>query len=452
MNFKPAFLASVFPAAAVLCVMFFLAPLSEVVFASNGARQLLLLKADGGGATADGEPWSGYTLIAPITSTDISLLDNDKNTVFTWTSSYRPAHSTYLLDDGRLLRACTLSDIAPFSQEAASGGLFELLDTDSTVLWSYTHYEEDSHCPHHDMEYLPNGNLLMIVWEYKNQQEAREMGRKGLADGELWPDSLVEIDIDTGKTVWEWKAWDHLVQNEDTAKPNYGSPSDYPERIDVNYYDIPNADWLHFNAVTYNPLTDQVMVSVHTFSEIWVIDHSTTTEEASGSSGGTYGKGGDILYRWGNPAAYGAGTSDDQQLFGQHDPLWIAEGLPGAGNILIYNNGQGRKDGDYSTVVEIAPPETNGVYAMDGDTYGPSSPAWKYKADPATDFYSPRISGAQRLENGNTLICEGETGRVFEVTSAGEIVWEYAAEDGGKAARMFRAPRYDLDYAGLPSL
>ncbi len=101
---------------------------------------------------------------------------------------------------------------------------------------------------------------------------------------------------------------------------------------------------------------DQILISVHNFSEIWVIDHSTTTAEAASHSGGNSGMGGDLLYRWGNPAAYDSGSSADQQLFVQHDAQWIGNGLPGAGNILIFNNGQGRPDGDYSSVDEIVPP------------------------------------------------------------------------------------------------
>ena len=99
------------------------------------------------------------------------------------------------------------------------------------------------------------------------------------------------------------------------------------------------ADWTHFNSVDYNPELDQIVVSPREFGELWVIDRSTTIEEAAGRTGGNSGKGGSLLYRWGNPAAYKSGSRADQKLFYQHDPKWIPPGLPGAGNILVFNNG-----------------------------------------------------------------------------------------------------------------
>src|SRR6185312_13593635 len=103
-----------------------------------------------------------------------------------------------------------------------------------------------------------------------------------------------------------------------------------------------NADWTHFNGIAYNPDLDQIMVSVWTFSEFWIIDHSTTTAEAASHKGGRSGKGGDLLYRWGNPRAYRAGTEKDQKLFRQHNAHWIPKGHPGEGNLLVFNNGSGR--------------------------------------------------------------------------------------------------------------
>src|SRR5262249_12700676 len=157
--------------------------------------------------------------------------------------------------------------------------------------------------------------------------------------------------------------------------------------------------------VAYNAELDQVMMSVYEFSEIWVIDHSTTTAEASGHKGGRSGRGGDLLYRWGNPRAYRAGAVKDQRLFGQHDSHWIAKGLPGEGHVLVFNNGMRRTGGAYSSVEEIVlPVAANGRYEYTpGKAFGPERPVWTYAAPKRTDFYAPFISGAARLPNGNTL-------------------------------------------------
>jgi len=210
-----------------------------------------------------------------------------------------------------------------------------------------------------------------------------------------------------------------------------------------------------------------VMLSIRGNSELFVIDHQTTTAQAASHAGGRYDKGGDILYRWGNPQQYKRGTSADQQFYQQHHTHWIPAGCPGAGNILIFNNGIGR---GYSTINQIVPPvDAAGNYTIaTGTAFGPALPVWTYAGSPATDFYSAEISGCQRLPNGNTLICEGVKGNLFEVTSAGACVWQYLcpvtdsgpltqggtiAEDSVRPGQymnaVFRVYRYGTGYAGL---
>ena len=169
-------------------------------------------------------------------------------------------------------------------------------------------------------------------------------------------------------------------------------------------------------------------MSVHAFSEIWIIDHSTTTAEAASHKGGRSGKGGDLLYRWGNPRAYRNGSKMEQRLFNQHNAHWIPPGLPGEGHMLVFNNGSGRPGGDSSSVDEIVlPVDSQGQYTRNRrGPYGPIQAVWSYSAPKKSDFYSFFISGAQRLPNGNTLICSGASGTVFEVTPDKEVVWKYA--------------------------
>src|SRR5262249_23204710 len=128
-----------------------------------------------------------------------------------------------------------------------------------------------------------------------------------------------------------------------------------------------NPDWTHVNAVDYNAELDQIMLSTPEFNEIWIIDHGTTTAEAAGHTRGRRGKGGDLLYRWGNPATYRAGGPKDKTLFFQHNAHWIPKGLPGAGRMLVYNNGARRTGGNYSSVDELVLPlGEDDLYARNG--------------------------------------------------------------------------------------
>jgi hypothetical protein len=221
--------------------------------------------------------------------------------------------------------------------------------------------------------------------------------------------------------------------------------------------DEPPGDWLHTNGIDYHAGQDVVLLSVRTFSEVWVIDHSTTSEEAAGSTGGRFGRGGDLLYRWGNPRRYGAGDEGDRRLFVQHDGRFVAPDDPSDLRFTVFNNGSGRPGGDASTVDEVEPPfePGHGFERAPGAAFGPPAPSWSYPSGDAPSFYSSFISGAQRLPNGNTLICAGPEGRLLEVTRAGRIVWDYWNPFGGEDADesipkgLFRGERLAPDHPGL---
>ena len=389
--------------------------------------------------------FKGYTLFAPINSTTTYLIDNEGRIINTWKSDYRPAHSVYLLENGHLLRTGSMGPRENSTFRAGgSGGHVQEFNWDGELLWDYE-YSSDKYLLHHDIEYMPNGNILMIAWETKDRNELIAAGRnpETIADQGLWVDHIIEVKP-TGKTsgeiVWQWHMWDHVIQDFDPSKANYGDVAKHPELLDLNYTPRRgriNQDWNHTNSIDYNPQLDQILLSLHTMSEIFIIDHSTTTEQAAGHSGGRSGRGGDILYRWGNPQVYRAGDSSDQKLFAQHDATWIEPGLVGAGNIMIFNNGQGRSDGRYSSVEVIAPPvDKSGRYALiPGSAYGPKEADWIYTAENKPDFFSQNISGAQRLENGNTLICSGAVGTIFEISPDEKIVWKYVHPDSGRDPR-----------------
>ena len=376
-----------------------------------------------------------YTLFAPISSANTYLIDSHGREVHSWTSSsgLRPGLSAYMLEDGDLLRTANIgTDGGGAFAGGGMAGKVERISWDGQMEWEW-YYAGDSRRSHHDIEPLPNGNFLMIAWEAKSEEEAIQAGRdpNKLSQSQLWPDHIVEVEpVGTSEAniVWKWHMWDHLIQDHDATKDNYGVVADHPELLDINFVDSAGSDpyksdWMHCNGIDYNPILDQIALSCKNTNEIYIIDHSTTTEEAAGHTGGNSGKGGDILYRWGNPEAYRAGTAADQQLFAQHDVQWIQEGRPGAGDLLLYNNGNGRSV-SYSSVDVISPPLENGEYVIEsGSAWGPLAPSWSW--DQGTDMYATSISGAERLENGNTLVTWGPRGTFYEVTLEGEIVWKY---------------------------
>jgi len=405
----------------------------------------------------------GYVMFAPLSSDNTYLIDKCGKLVHTWTSTHRPGQSFYLLTDGTLLRPGNVNN-AVFNA-GGSGGIIERFNWSSSLLWSFT-ISDDTECQHHDVCYLRNGNILAIVWELKDTASAISAGRNPSALGtSLWSEKIVELHPSgsSATIVWEWHVWDHLVQDFDASKPGYGTPSAHPELIDLNYYSgsPTGTDWLHINSIDYNPALDQVLVSCHNFSEVWVIDHSTSTAQAASHAGGTYGHGGDLLYRWGNPIAYGRGTSSDQKLFGQHNAHWITGGLTDSGKIMIFNNGAGRPAGAYSTVDVIAPPvDASGNYSIaSGSAYLPDSASWEYEADTPTNFYGMNISSAQRLPNGNTIICVGPTGTLFEIDTNKNMAWKYVIPVNGSGAitqgttptqnLSFRCVLYTADYSGF---
>jgi hypothetical protein len=420
----------------------------------------------------DPKALQGYTLFSPLQSSKTYLIDMQGKVVRTWEGAGNPASCAYLLENGNLLRPCGLGQETKGFAGPAHGGRIQLFSWDGEILWDFKFFN-DKQLPHHDIHPMPNGNVMLIVSDKKSPEEVKMAGRlPNLVGAHFLADSLVEIKQTgktTGEVVWEWHLWDHLVQELDKEKPKFGKVAEHPELVDLNFGQDVTAkyaakkdgldklkgigyvgggkgggkgggtDWTHVNGVAYNPDLDQLLFSIHNFSEIWIIDHSTTTAEAASHKGGKSGKGGDLLYRWGNPRGYGAGTKKDQTLFAQHNSHWIPKGLPGAGNILIFNNGQGRPDGAYSTVDEIIPPvDAKGQYVLKtGTAFGPEKATWSYRAPNPKDFYSNFISGAQRLPNGNTLICSGANGIVFEVTPEKEMVWKYVnpAGDQGKGGK-----------------
>jgi hypothetical protein len=412
-------------------------------------------------STSEAEP--GYVIYAPLLSDTTYLIDAKGLVVHTWKSEFAPSGTIYLMDSGNLLRGAREPKLEVF-KGGGQGGRIQEFSWDGKLLWDWK-YATTNYLLHHDIEPLPNGNILAIAWEAKTAKEANHAGRRPdlTPQAGLWPDKIIEVEPQRpngGRVVWEWHVWDHLIQNYDREKSNYGEPAEHPELIDINgdsgapkmdpaelarlkalgyvpagtkQGDV-GSDLLHMNAVAYNAELDQIALSTPRFNEIWLLDHGTTTEQAAGHTGGRWKKGGDLLYRWGNPKAYSRGSKENQTLGGQHDIRWIEKGLPGAGHLMVFNNNAKGPGGPYSAVLEWVPPtNADGSYTVpEKDPFGPSEPHWKYEAPDKKSFHSNFISGARRLAGGNTLICAGADGRIFEVTKEGKIVWEYWDPYSGK--------------------
>lgn len=415
---------------------------------------------------SQGDNQEGYVLFAPLYSTTTYLLNKCGEKVHTWESMYKPGLSVYLLADGSILRSGNV-DNPVFKIGGGAGGIIERIGWDGTLMWSYN-LSSTTMCQHHDIYPLPNGNVLAIIWEAKSYKEVVGAGRDSSITNESgWFDKIIEIEPigqNSGDIVWQWSSWDHLVQDYDQEKSNYNTISSNPTRININYsIEKPHKilEWLHFNSIDYNAELDQILINAYGFGEIWVIDHSTTTNEAASKSGGKYGKGGDLLYRWGNPAAYDMGTQNDRKLFGEHNAHWIQKGLTDEGKIMVFNNGLGRKNGNYSSVEIINPPLLGDgtYYYQQNEPYGPEKQEWIYTDSARGGFSALSYSSSQRLPNGNTLICVGTTGEFFEITPANKVVWRYLnpaallgiTKQGDKPAgnSVFRANLFNKDFSAF---
>ena len=437
--------------------------------------------------------YNGYTLFSARGTS--YLIDMEGRVINTWPIGTTPQ----FLDNGNLIDA---------SKDDPSGfGGFRELDWDGNVVWSYDERRE-GYSPHHDWVRIYNKALgeptmLYIANRIITHQEAIDAGcdpAKGPYDGAQL-DSIVEIDME-GNIIWEWRFFDHTVQDIDPTKPNYvgegKTVADYPHRINVNIPGRPvKRDWLHCNSLDYNPKLGYVVTN-SVQGEFYVIDHDGTfvagdPEESVRLAAGPKG---DFLYRFGDPARYAQGdppsilpdwtqsTTGHKQIGGAHDVQWIDEGLPGAGNFLIFNNAQylfertpqsyileingmldreGRETADY-----VNPPDAGYFRWEHPNRDSQKTPrwvsnqiTWMYYSRSNQGFFSHIGSGAQRLPNGNTLICAMTEGHFFEVTPEADVVWEYinpvTTEGVVRVLRdafpmsnaVFRAYRYGPDHPAL---
>jgi hypothetical protein len=372
-------------------------------------------------SAAASKTFDGYTFVA--VNKKAILYDMDSTVVHTWNCPNNITGWADLLRDSSIL-VPSAGDAKPeglLRSIPLAGGRIQIINWDGEVTWDYT-YSSSEYIPHHDGEPIYRTN------------DPKEKPTVMLVCATAWGDKLVEIrptGKTTGEIIWEWKASDHTCQSDcidksallDTSKGG-------TEGGGFNN----TSDVMHTNNVSYNRTLDQLVLSLKGYYEMIIIDHSTTTEQAKGSTGGRYGKGGDILYRWGNPANYG--VSGSVQFKGQHHCCWVPDTMPGtnlvipgAGNFLAVDN-------DNRRVIEIEnPAKTSGVYQRNySQAFGPASPLWSYKPS----SLAGNEGSIQKMPNGNYIICTGgismgsfgktklgsRGSNIYEVDAAGTVLWK----------------------------
>lgn len=376
------------------------------------------------------QQWNGLTLYGVQNNTSVLLVDTNGTTVKTYSGTGGTGYSTYLEPGGTLVRSIKVNN-STFNGGGACGAV-QKIDYNNNVIWTYT-VSSSTQYSHHDHCVMPNGNVLLIVYESKTQAELAAAGGTNTSLSTIWSEKIIEVQpltATTGTVVWEWHVWDHLVQNVNSSKANYQtSIVDHPELLNINYKST--KDWMHMNGIDYNPILDQIVLSSHNLNEWYIIDHSTTTAQAATHSGGNSGKGGDFLYRWGNPAAYGA--TGTKILNVTHDAHWIPEGVPNAGRLVGYNNG-GQTSPQRSTIDQIDVPRSGYNYTITpGSAFTPGT----YNSRTVCTAYNSNMGNSEQFPNGNQLICLATSGTIYEIAPTGTTaIWSKSA--GGSVAQAHR--------------
>lgn len=388
----------------------------------------------------------GYTLFTPEKNNNVFLINNCGEVINKWEFTERPGATCYLLNNGDLLRAGKKS--------------LEIRDWDNNIIWSFS--MESIGNQHHDIEPLPNGNILCVVTDLYTNDEILMHGRKPdlIEKNSFKLDKIIEIKPlanNTAEVVWEWRFIDHLIQDFDDSKLNYGNVKDHPELIDINYYteNLIVSDFSHVNGIDYNKELDQILISARHLNEIYIIDHSTTTEEAKGNTGGNSKKGGTILWRWGNPQVYRQGTIENQNLYLQHDAKWVEKDYLDEGMISVFNNG-GDGSGNYSSFHLLNPSISNQNYVMNNNKFLPLNFEWTWEGSILDEtVLEGKKSGGHFLPNGNFIICETSKGQFSEINKEGEVLWVYKNPTGisifnqndmPTSNSIFRAEKYPVSF------
>lgn len=396
---------------------------------------------------------SNYVLVAPQNSDTVFLLTKSGSVYNYWTDS-NPAHrglNAYLLPNGQLLHTQNLRG----GGSGDPGGRIVMTSWNNDPIWSCTINSDTLH-QSHDVYPLPNGNVLADVWEWIPMSKAIEKGRTVCTgDSGFWCGMIMELEPrgDTAVSVWEWHLWDHLVTDSEQVAAN-------PWKLNINYMGTPNQgpqDWIHMNALAYNPALNQIVISSRNLNEIYVIELTDSSSIAARDYGGKCGRGGDFIYRWGNPAAYNmGGAANPQQFFGQHSPYWPDTTSTTNSQLLINNDGffntysncQINQRPPIATTFNFLSAPYNpatGNYGMTANTVcSPALPSWTATA-PGTIYWNEFEGNAQLLPDSTLLVCAAQKGILYIMNpTTSQVTWQFNMY--GNQGGAFRCYQYTAEY------
>jgi len=341
--------------------------------------------------------FAGYTFFSSVRGHHATVLDMDGRIVHQWHHDEGIQHIKLLENGHLLIQTLPVKESGELYQIGGSAGAMIELDRDGNTVWEHRDLTQ-----HHDYERLPNGNTVYLAWDRIPKEVCAGIrgGHHHEDDPEqMWGDVVREIDP-SGNVIREWRSWEHLDVDRDEICPLESRKEwTHANSLDV----LANGDWL---------------LSFRLTSTLAIVDGET----------------GAIKWRWGPDTTFAAHDKafGPPELSHQHHAQMLENG-----NILVFDNGCHRRRGPtWSRVVEIDP--TNHEFK------------WSYAGHTILEFYSFMVSGAQRLPNGNTLVTEGATGRILEVTTERKPVWEYISpwmvpSRFGASPAVFRSYRFAAD-------
>jgi len=367
------------------------------------------------------EPFDGAILITPTRSKETVLMSADKTELHVWTSKYEAASGARLLQDGSVLRVAAENLGRPYVNLGLRGGRVQKISSDGKIIWDFWNAAV-AHLACGDAIQLPNGHVLMAVMEWKGQADCASLGRDadkvdvtGLAAPGLMEFS--PVGLNGGQLVWRWSGWDHLCQDRDAARPHYDAHRTELNRLDV-HADVGKAG-LQISEIAYEVVSDRLWLTLPALNEVWVLDHSTSTEQAKTDEGGKSGKGGGLLKRF-------RASSDPNK--GQDYKLVSASFDSSSLTMLALGKGSSGRSTKF-VLQKVAQP-----FGGDGKSVPQVMVGWEASPHNERDFPNYLSPGP----NQTWFIGWHSSGVIEWLTKDGERPWTFTNQRGMKTYHYFK--------------